>query len=349
MRGRGRDTGSRLAAQASDRLHRLARQWRPVPASASVVTPSDLPDGPVAADPWRLVLDDAGPAPTAPATDRWASEPDAGRLTFGPWNRSALRGIVVLVATALAITGWWWWSGRPRPVAIAPTLVAEGAPLTGLAVTAAPTTSAPAAVEAPAATTAPTVIASPNAMPIGSPNAMPATTPPVPMPVDAVSTRPPVVVHVIGLVRHPGLVELAAGARVADALQAAGGVTRRRAADSVNLARPVVDGEQIFVGPSADPAQRAFASPPTAARPSNGSGGSGSSLTGQPGATVAPMNLNTADPATLEALPGVGPVLADRIVMWRTANGPFRSVDELGEVSGIGDAIMAQLRPLVRV
>lgn len=287
------------------------------------------------------MLDDAGPVATAPAAGRWGPEPNAGRVTFGPWNRSALRGIVVLVATALAITGWWWWSGRPRPVAIAPTLVAEGTPLTGHSPTAAPTISAPGPTEAPSATAAPAVSASPSAPPATSPPGLP--------PVDVAPTQPAVVVHVIGLVRHPGLVELAAGARVADALQAAGGVTRRRAADSVNLARPVVDGEQIFVGPSADPAQRTLISAPTAARPSSGSASSGGSSSSQSGATVPPMNLNTADPATLEALPGVGPVLADRIVMWRTANGPFRSVDELGEVSGIGDAIMAQLRPLVRV
>lgn len=312
----------------------MARQWRPVPVSMV-----DMPDPATApADPWQSVLDDAAPAPASPASDLWAGEADSGRLTFGPWNRSALRGLVVLVAAALAVAGWWWWSGRPRPVAMAPALVAQGTPITGLASTPAvaglsPTPSPPAASASTPA--APSEAAATELAALPS--------------LDGVSEEAPVVVHVIGLVRHPGLVELAAGARVADALTAAGGVTRRRAADSVNLARPVVDGEQIFVGPSADPAQRAVPAS-SGARPAAGSAASGGSASRPSDATtVAPMDLNTADPATLEALPGVGPVLADRIVMWRTANGPFRSVEELGEVSGIGDAIMAQLRPLVRV
>ena len=333
MRGRGRETSGRLAGQAADRLTRMARQWRPVPAPMlPSPDPNDTP-----ADPWQSVLDDVGPAPTSPASDRWAADSDSGRLAFGPWNRSALRGLVVLVAAALAVAGWWWWSGRPRTVAMAPTLVAQGSPITGLpptpsAAALSPTPSPPAPASAPA-----------------SPSPVPGAQLPATPPVDVVPTEPPVVVHVIGLVRRPGLVELTAGARVADALEAAGGVTRRRAADSVNLARPVVDGEQIFVGPSADPAQRS-ATTASGAQPAAGSAASGGSTARPSDATpTAPMNLNTADPATLEALPGVGPVLADRIVMWRTANGPFRSVEELGEVSGIGDAIMAQLRPLVRV
>ena len=131
-----------------------------------------------------------------------------------------------------------------------------------------------------------------------------------------------VVVHVAGDVHAPGVLTLPAGSRVGDAIEAAGGVTRPKAADSVNLARPLVDGEQILVG---------------AQGVAQGGGGD------------AGVSLNSADAAALEALPGVGPVLAKRIVDWRTANGPFRSVDELGEVSGIGDALLGQLRPLVRM
>ena len=111
------------------------------------------------------------------------------------------------------------------------------------------------------------------------------------------------------------------------AIAAAGGVTRPRAADSVNLARVLADGEQIAVGVDAV----AAASTPTT------------------GAVAPIVDLNTADLAALDSLPGVGPVLAGRILAWRQAHGPFRSVDELGEVSGIGDAILGQLRPLVRV
>lgn len=154
-------------------------------------------------------------------------------------------------------------------------------------------------------------------------------------PSDAPSVEPPatpspaavVVVHVVGRVARPGLVTLPAGSRVADAIAAAGGVTRPRAADSVNLARVLADGEQIAVGADAV----AAASTPTT------------------GAVAPIVDLNTADLAALDSLPGVGPVLAGRILAWRQAHGPFRSVDELGEVSGIGDAILGQLRPLVRV
>lgn len=134
-----------------------------------------------------------------------------------------------------------------------------------------------------------------------------------------------VVVDVIGQVVNPGLVTLPAGSRVADAVAAAGGVTRRRATDSVNLARVLVDGEQIVVGG----APNATAS---------------STPTGPP-----VVDLNSADGAALEGLPGVGPVIAGLILEWRQTNGPFRSIDELGEISGIGVATLARLRPLVRV
>jgi competence protein ComEA len=154
-------------------------------------------------------------------------------------------------------------------------------------------------------------------------------------------------------------VRLAVGARVADAVAAAGGVTRRRAADSVNLARLVVDGEQIVVdasipatsrppqGPQGAPPSGQDSSGAPAARP-GGTGSAGSSMDGTVGAPLA-LDLNLADAAALESLPGVGPVLAGRIVQWRAENGPFTSVEELGEVSGIGEATLGRLRPLVRV
>lgn len=126
-----------------------------------------------------------------------------------------------------------------------------------------------------------------------------------------------VVVHVVGLVRSPGLVHLPAGSRVAAAIDAAGGATDPEALATVNLARVVVDGEQITVGAQA---------------------------TDLPG-----VSLNQATAAQLEELPGVGPVLAGRIVAWRESHGPFRSVDELDEVAGIGAALLEQLRPQVRM
>lgn len=141
------------------------------------------------------------------------------------------------------------------------------------------------------------------------------------------------VVDVTGAVQRPGVVELPAGARVADAIDAAGGPGRRAELASVNLARLVVDGEQIVVARRGRPL--ALPAP-----------GSPSSTAGAP---ATPIDLNTATGDQLESLPGVGPVLAQRILDWRTAHGGFGSVDELTEVSGIGEATLADLRTLVRV
>lgn len=154
--------------------------------------------------------------------------------------------------------------------------------------------------------------------------------PPAP-PVSAVSTVARLVVHVVGAVRRPGLVELATGARVADALAAAGGATRDAELASVNLARPVADGEQLVVLAKGQ-------APPA---------GTAGTAAGDSAAGV--LDLNTATVEQLQDLPGVGPVLAQRIVDWRTEHGRFSSVDELREVSGIGDRKFADLRSKVRV
>lgn len=135
-----------------------------------------------------------------------------------------------------------------------------------------------------------------------------------------------VYVHVTGEVVHPGVVELSSDDRVEAALEAAGGVTEHAVLDAVNLARPVVDGEQISV-PNAE----------------------ASSQTSAPGSVDASgrIPLNQADQATLETLPRVGPALAERIIEWRDANGGFQSVDDLLQVSGIGDKVLADIRDLV--
>lgn len=140
------------------------------------------------------------------------------------------------------------------------------------------------------------------------------------------------VVDVTGRVRRPGVVRLAAGARVVDAVEAAGGATAGAVLQRINLARPVTDGEQIMVPGPDDPL-------PTA--------GGGASPTGSAGGDL--VDLNSAGEEELEELPGIGPVLAGRIVQWRTTHGRFTSVDELGEVDGIGEKVLARLRPLVRV
>jgi competence protein ComEA len=145
-----------------------------------------------------------------------------------------------------------------------------------------------------------------------------------------------VVVHVVGRVRHPGVRQLPMGSRVADAVAAAGGAAPQADLSALNLARVLVDGEQVRV-PAVGEALAPAPSGP-------GGGGSGG---GSAGGTGAKVSLNTADIAGLDSLPGVGPVLAGRIIDWRTAHGRFTSVDELGEVSGIGEKLLAQLTPLV--
>lgn len=130
-----------------------------------------------------------------------------------------------------------------------------------------------------------------------------------------------VVVHVAGEVARPGLVELGEGSRVADAIRSAGGLLPGASADSVNLARRVVDGERLVVG---------VASP---------AGREGSDR----------LRVNSASAAELEALPGVGPVLAGRIVDHRDSLGPFGAVEDLLDVPGIGEAMLERLRDLVVV
>ena len=156
-----------------------------------------------------------------------------------------------------------------------------------------------------------------------------------------------VTVHVVGQVRRPGIVTLDAGARVADAIDEVGGATGRADLGSVNLARLLVDGEQVVVP---TPGESIAAAPaPGAAAPGAGAPAGGAPAGGAAPAAGGPVNLNTADLATLETLPGVGPVLAQRILDWRTEHGRFTAVEELGEVSGIGDKIYAQLAPKVTV
>ena len=159
----------------------------------------------------------------------------------------------------------------------------------------------------------------------------------------------PVVVSVVGLVRTPGLVTLAPGARIADALEAAGGAVDGADTIGLNMARPLGDGEQIVVGLAP------FSGQPTALGSSVASGSA--PIPGAPApvsGSVKPkagevLDLNTATVAQLDALPGVGPVTAAAIVAWRQANGKFTSVDQLADVDGIGPARLEKLRALVRV
>ena len=146
-----------------------------------------------------------------------------------------------------------------------------------------------------------------------------------------------VVVHVVGRVRHPGVRRLPVGSRVTDAVEAAGGVATKADLSALNLARVLVDGEQVRVPAVGEPVPPV----PTAGPGVSTGGGAGS------GGSGAPVSINTADLAGLDSLPGVGPVLAQRILDWRSSHGRFTSIDELGEVSGIGEKLLAQLTPLV--
>jgi competence protein ComEA len=164
-----------------------------------------------------------------------------------------------------------------------------------------------------------------------------------------------VVVHVLGAVRRSGVVELPASSRVGDALERAGGATDDADLDRLNLARVLTDGERLYVprvgqqevpealGPVAD---GAAAGPTAAAGAGAGSGGGAAGTGGEESAVV---DLNTADQAVLETLPGIGPGLAGRIIAWRDEHGRFTAVEDLLDVSGIGDVRFAELRDRVRV
>jgi competence protein ComEA len=211
------------------------------------------------------------------------------------WLPTNLRGLWLLFGVALLLAGSWWLLSRPRGTPIEVT-------------TAIPTGAA-------ALTTSPTAPPVPTAS--GSASA---------------AATSQVVVDVEGKVRHPGIVALPAGSRVVDALRAAG-LRPGVATTALNLARVLVDGEQLWVGRRP---------PATAVGPTSSSGGTSSAATG-------PVNLNTATLEQLDALPGIGPVLAQRILDWRSAHGTFTSIDQLKDVSGIGDATFADLENLVTV
>ncbi len=156
-----------------------------------------------------------------------------------------------------------------------------------------------------------------------------------PQPVAALAPPPvaapaPLVVHVVGAVRRPGLYRLTQGARVADAVSRAG-PTRKADLALVNLAAPLADGEQVVVP----------------RRSGVGSGGGPASEAGGSPAIRGPVHLNTATLEQLDALPGVGPVTAQKILDYRQEHGAFSSVDELDAIPGIGPARLDELRDLV--
>jgi competence protein ComEA len=155
----------------------------------------------------------------------------------------------------------------------------------------------------------------------------------VPGPTTSASPTPVILVDVAGWVRRPGVYEFVEGARVIDAIDAAGGARPGAVLASLNLAAPLVDGTQVLVPKESQ-------SPPpagTGTGTETGSGGTGV------------VNVNTATNAELETLPGIGEVIAQAIVDHRIENGPFTSVDQLVDVTGIGDATLENIRELVTV
>ncbi len=204
-------------------------------------------------------------------------------------------GLAVVAALAAVAAAVGVWAGRPVSEPVPPLPVVSAA--------------------APARGTAlPSVAAVPGAVP---------------------AAGGPVVVNVAGKVRRPGLVTMREGARVGEAVDAAGGALPHVDLTPLNLAARVVDGQQILVG-VAGPA----AAPPVPSGPPAGSAGPA------PGGK---LDLNAATLEQLDGLPGVGPVMAKKILDWRTQNGRFTAVEQLREIPGIGDARFGTLRDLVRV
>ncbi|MGW5387907.1 helix-hairpin-helix domain-containing protein [Nocardia sp. NPDC003963] len=185
----------------------------------------------------------------------------------------------------------------------------------------------------------------PAAVPVDSPE--PADAPAAAGEKASTRTQPTeLVVSVVGLVSRAGLVRLPSGARVADAISAAGGVLDGADLAGLNLAQRLADGDQVRVGPTGSGAP-----PPGSATISGGAGAAAPAGAAGDGAAAAgtPVDLNVATEADLDALPGVGPVTAKAIIAWRETHGRFTEVEQLAEVDGIGPGRLARLRELVTV
>ena len=273
--------------------------------------------------PGRVGVREPGWVPTPPAgvaAPRVVTVPPFVRQARVRVGRGAIAAMAVLVAVAAAVFALRVTVAvrQGEPVAVAPAgsgLLARSVP-PGFTALAVPTTQG----------------AGPSASAEGPASAASS---------GGAGGPPTVLVHVVGQVATPGVVTLGAGSRVADAVAKAGGALPNADLERVNLARVVVDGEQVHVPAPGEPLP---------------SGSDGAGATSGPAAAAGTardghqlVNLNTADVAALDTLPGVGPVLAQRIVQWRQEHGRFSSVEELNEVSGIGDKLFAQLRARVIV
>lgn len=296
------------AALARRRLAALAAQFESG-AGSSLQHNADLPDvDEHIGDSRTPAGSDATPAgSTAAANGRHATRAYAseyGRWGLGPQHVTVL---ALLLAAVVALAAWIVLRSSPHATPVQ--LTNERSVPSSAAVTSTASDSS-----SPSAPT-----------PVGGGLVTPAAAP---------QSTTSLVVDVTGKVRHPGIVELPVGSRVVDALKEAGGARPGVGTRALNLARPLVDGEQIVVGvkvPSVD-----LLSP-----------------TGVPGSTtatpLASVNLNTATEEQLDTLPGIGPVTAAAILQWRSEHGSFTSVDQLLDVSGIGDVTLADIEAYVYV
>lgn len=296
---RRRTSRDDAAAAAQRRLAAIAAEFDHgrVPTSGST---------PASSSPLRQAPDSSTTGTEGGRHRRGGGAPDWGRRRL-----TAQHVAIIALAVAALVTAAAWWALRSVPhddtVPVAATRSMSSSP-------------------------------APSAGSVSSTTSPDPGTPSVPTPAGGVpvsdqTQQPGLVVDVAGKVRRPGIVELPAGSRVIDALTAAGGPRPGVDTAGLNLARPLVDGEQIVVGLDVPTA------PPVGGPPSTA------------GATAVPasVDINTADQTELETLPGIGPVTAQSILAWRSENGLFASVDQLLDVSGIGEATLADIEPYVHV
>lgn len=329
--GRRHTVDEATAAIATERLARLMADLGPRRALPDASDGTD-PDEDVPASKESPPPPPRSPSPAAATPAAVESLPARAR-TFG---RRHLGVLTVVLLIGLAAGGWSLLRARP---------VADAAPLE-VSTTAEPASPrASAQSDSPVRPTPTTTGATPGAT-TGS------TTGPT-------TGAPTILVHVVGAVRKPGVVTLPERARVLDAIEAAGGLARDARPGQLNLAQVVQDAQQVVIGTLRHPGSevRDGSTQPgsssggsTSGRSSSGgSGGAGGSGSASDGSTGGTVDLNTATVADLDALPGVGPVTAQRILAWRTEHGRFSRVEELQEVDGIGPKTYAQLAPHVRV
>jgi competence protein ComEA len=316
----GNNQPDQAGGQVDQRLARLLESW-PRHAGAETEQHGSVHDE---VDDWRLESSVGRPEirltagsgePVAPGLSARIRERLAGGLVFG---RSQLVVVLAILVLGFGLAGWSVLRARPVALAPRPTASPSGA----------------------ARTTMPPASATPSG---------PAPTA-APEPEPSGSATPMLEVHVLGAVRHPGVVTLPPGARVQDALDKAGGTKKSAELGDLNLAQPLADGQQIFIARHDGHSE---VRDPVSVPPGN-TAGDGSSMppSGSPGSSGPPgqiVNLNTATVDQLDQLPGVGPVTAQKIIDWRTSHGGFTATAELQEVDGIGPKTYADLASLVTV